>query len=88
MTILKDFAHPDDRLDVRSLLESQRQSPAPEIQLIDKHVDHPHRVEAERPVYGLHSGRSSSTHPPRQIIQNYNSTGVFTQPQWRADIRP
>ena len=44
MTILKDFAHPDDRLDVRSLLESQRQSPAPEIQLIDKHVDHPHRV--------------------------------------------
>jgi hypothetical protein len=48
---------------------------------------HPDTREAERPVYGLHSERSASSHPPARIIQNYNSTGVFTQPQWKAVIR-
>src|ERR1700730_4149213 len=70
----------------------------PEIQLSDKHVDHPHRVvlsqrshpdtrEAARPVYGLHSGRSASSHPPARIIQNYNSTGVFTEPRPFGDLQ-
>jgi hypothetical protein len=47
----------------------------------------PDTREAERPVYGLHSGRSASSYPPARIIQNYNSTGVFTQPPPIAAIQ-
>src|SRR2546423_10097249 len=63
----------------------------PEIQLIDKHVDHPHRVvlsnvviqilgkqNALSTVFTLDEARHLT--PPARIIQNYNSTGVFTQP--------
>ena len=63
----------------------------PEIQLIDKHVDHPHRVvlsnvviqilgkqNALYTVFTLNEARHLT--PPARIIQNYNSTGVFTQP--------
>src|ERR1700720_1059750 len=70
----------------------------PEIQLIDKHVDHPHRVvlsnvviqilgkqKALSPVFPLNEARHLP--PPARIIQNYNSTGVFTQPRWKAVIR-
>src|SRR5580704_8557086 len=65
----------------------------PEIQLIDKHVDHPHRVvlsnvviqilgkqNALYTVFTLDEARHLT--PPARIIQNYNSTGVFTQPRW------
>src|ERR1700736_448017 len=64
----------------------------PEIQLIDKHVDHPHRVVLSNVVIqilGKQNALSTSSiwtkrviSPPMQIIQNYNSTGVFTQPRW------
>src|ERR1700704_157605 len=67
----------------------------PEIQLIDKHVDHPHRVvlsnvviqilgkqNALSTVFTLNEARHLT--PPARIIQNYNSTGVFTQPPWEA----
>src|ERR1700738_4520798 len=70
----------------------------PEIQLIDKHVDHPHRVvlsnvviqilgkqNALSTVFTLDEARHLT--PPVRIIQNYNSTGVFTQPRWKAAIR-
>src|SRR6202035_5674671 len=70
----------------------------PEIQLIDKHVDHPHRVvlsnvviqilgkqNALYTVFTLNEARHLTT--PARIIQNYNSTGVFTQPRWEAVIR-
>src|ERR1700730_17954391 len=90
-------ARPDDRLDVRSLLESHRQSPAPRDPAhrqtrrspapgCPQQRSHPDTREAECPVYGLHSGRSASSHPPARIIQNYNSTGVFTQPRPIADL--
>src|ERR1700720_3671163 len=68
----------------------------PEIQLIDKHVDHPHRIvlsnvviqilgkqNALSTVFTLNEARHLT--PPARIIQNYNSTGVFTQPRWKAD---
>src|ERR1700730_8607085 len=68
----------------------------PEIQLIDKHVDHPHRVvlsnvviqilgkqHALYTVFTLDEARHLT--PPARIIQNYNSTGVFTQPHLQAD---
>src|ERR1700730_16528000 len=58
----------------------------PEIQLIDKHVDHPHRVVLSNVVIqilGKQNALSTDfTLPPARIIQNYNSTGVFTQPRW------
>src|ERR1700720_2730202 len=67
----------------------------PEIQLIDKHVDHPHRVvlsnvviqilgkqNALYTVFTLNEARHLT---PR--IQNYNSTGVFTQPPPIAEIQ-
>src|ERR1700675_1789052 len=70
----------------------------PEIQLIDKHVDHPHRVvlsneviqilgkqNALYTVFALNEARHLT--PPARIIQNCNSTGVFTQPRWKAGIR-
>jgi len=70
---------------------------SPEIQFIDKHVDHPHRVVLSNVVIQILGkqnalstvftiGRSASSHPPTQIIQNYNSTGVFTQPPPFAEI--
>src|SRR6202035_41808 len=71
----------------------------PEIQLIDKHVDHPHRVVLSNVVIQIlgkqnalytvfHSERSASSHPPRaRIIQNYNSTGVFTQRRSLAETQ-
>src|SRR5438132_11787919 len=68
----------------------------PEIQLIDKHVDHPHRVvlsnvviqilgkqNALSTVFTLDEARHLT--PPARIIQNYNSTGVFTQPPSREE---
>src|SRR6185312_15353302 len=83
--------------DVRSLLESHRQSPAPRDPAhrqtrgspapgCPQQRSHPDTREAERPVYGLHSGRSASSHRPQRIIQNYNSTGVFTQPLTTASV--
>src|ERR1700732_4022743 len=68
----------------------------PEIQLIDKHVDHPHRVVLSNVVIqilGKQNALSTDftldeahhSHPPARIIQNYNSTGVFTQPPPAAD---
>src|ERR1700730_7776707 len=70
----------------------------PEIQLIDKHVDHPHRVvlsnvviqilgkqNALYTVFTLNEARHLT--PPARIIQNYNSTGVFTQPRSEAEIQ-
>src|SRR2546427_5318020 len=70
----------------------------PEIQLIDKHVDHPHRVvlsnvviqilgkqNALSTVFTLDEARHLT--PPARIIQNYNSTGVFTQPPPIAEIQ-
>src|SRR3984893_18325274 len=70
----------------------------PEIQLIDKHVDHPHRVvlsnvviqilgkqNALYTVFTLDEARHLT--PPARIIQNYNSTGVFTQPPPFAEVR-
>src|SRR3982075_1407890 len=70
----------------------------PEIQLIDKHVDHPHRVvlsnvviqilgkqNALSTVFTLNEARHLI--PPARIIQNYNSTGVFTQPPPIAEVR-
>src|SRR5580693_8091514 len=70
----------------------------PEIQLIDKHVDHPHRVvlsnvvlqilgkqNALYTVFTLDEARHLT--PPAGIIQNYNSTGVFTQPRSEAEIQ-
>src|ERR1700730_17074572 len=61
----------------------------PEIQLIDKHVDHPHRAVLSNVVIQIHGKQNAlptvftldeTRHltPPTQIIQNYNSTGVFT----------
>src|SRR6202051_5360488 len=66
------------------LIDKQRRSPAPGC---PQQRSHPDTREAERPVYGLHSERSASSHPPARIIQNYNPTGVFTQPRWEAGIR-
>ena len=70
----------------------------PEIQLIDKHVDHPHRVvlsnvviqilgkqNALYTVFTLDEARHLT--PPARIIQNYNSTGIFTQPPPFAEVR-
>src|ERR1700724_842801 len=68
----------------------------PEIQLIDKHVDHPHRVVLSNVVIqilGKQNALSTDftldeahhSHPPARIIQNYNSTGVFTQPPSHGD---
>jgi hypothetical protein len=68
-----------------------------EIQLIDKHVDHPHRAvlsnvviqilgkqNALPTVFTLDETRHLT--PPTQIIQNYNSTGVFTHPPPFAEL--
>src|ERR1700731_4290965 len=70
----------------------------PEIQLIDKNRDHPHRVvlsnvviqilgkqNALYTVFTLNEARHLT--PPARIIQNYNSTGVFTQPRPKAEVR-
>src|SRR5580704_13287859 len=74
----------------------------PEIQLIDKHVDHPHRVVLSNEVIQILGKQNAlstdftldeARHltPPARIIQNYNSnynsTGVFTQPRWEAVVR-
>src|SRR6202035_1014216 len=69
-----------------------RKAQRPEIQPIDKHVDHPHRVvlsnvviqilgkqNALYTVFTLNEARHLT--PPARIIQNYNSTVVFTQPR-------
>src|SRR3977135_71338 len=70
----------------------------PEIQLIDKHVDHPHRVVLSNVVIQI-LGKQNALYtvftldearhliPPARIIQNYNSTGVFTQPRPEAEVR-
>src|SRR3977135_1651829 len=68
----------------------------PEIHLIDKHVDHPHRVvlsnvviqifrkqNALSTVFTLDEARHLT---PRRLIQNYNSPGIFTQPRWLAAL--
>src|ERR1700693_1559963 len=70
----------------------------PEIQLIDKHVDHPHRVVLSNVVIqilgkqnalstGFTLNEARHLTPPARIIQNYNSTGVFTQPPPIAEIQ-
>src|ERR1700730_9143807 len=70
----------------------------PEIQLIDKHVDHPHRVVLSNVVIQIPGKQNAlstdftldeahHSHPPARIIQNYNSTGVFTQPPPIAEIQ-
>src|ERR1700730_9673077 len=70
----------------------------PEIQLIDKHVDHPHRVVLSNVVIQILGKQNAlstdftldeARHltPPARIIQNYNSTGVFTQPRSEAEIQ-
>src|SRR5580700_10048911 len=65
----------------------------PEIQLIDK----PHRVVLSNVVIQILGKQNAlstdftldeARHltPPARIIQNYNSTGVFTQPRWKAEV--
>src|SRR5207302_1444037 len=60
--------------------------------LIDKHVDHPHRVVLSNVVIQILGKQNAlstdftldeARHltPPARIIQNYNSTSVFTQPR-------